>query len=278
MSNENTGPMMLCLTVLFLIYCKYKKIKIPKFYYFALVGIVLGISAMFGSGASARRIKETNFEDVMNLPITLKMFLFIVNFNRFLEATLWLPILNILGLILILIDKKSMILKDKNFILSSLFYICGFVLAFVLFVVPAMFLRTFYSSAIFFFISFLIMLLLVKKLYDINFIKYLSLLLLIMGMIVSPLIAIPYISLYQQDKLRREYVAQNRKTEKDVLFVHRLIVFSSPRENWDIVYYDILWPAFEKQLKKEFRGNISFELPIEMYLRTLSSSNRDKDK
>ena len=279
MSNENTGPMMLCLTVLFLIYCKYKKIKIPNFYYFALVGIVLGIGAMIGTGAGIARAKKSLFfYEWVKLPMQDKIVLFIGNINQILNATLWLPIINLIGLLLILYDKKKFIIRDKNFILSSLFCLCGFVLIIVLFAAPNILLRTFYSSIVFFFISFIILLLLIREIYHINFIKYLSLFLFIMGIIVSPLIAIPHISIYQQDKLRREYVAQNRKTEKEALFVHRLIIFAAPLDNWSIVYYDILWPCFEKQLKREFGGNISFEFPLDLYLRDAVPANWDKDK
>ena len=181
MSNENTGPMMLGLTVLFFIYCKYKKIKIPSLYYFALAGIILGLTAMFGSGAGTARLNASITNRAwQNLPITSKLFLFIWHFNRFLAATFWLPIINLLGLLLILYDKKKLALKDKDFILSSLFCICGFALSLVLFAAPYIDLRAHYSSAIFFFISFTIMLLLLWKFYNINFIKYLALILLIM--------------------------------------------------------------------------------------------------
>ena len=121
------------------------------------------------------------------------------------------------------------------------------------------------------------MLLIVQKIYRIDFIKYLSLLLFIVGVVVSPLIAMPHISIYQQDKFRREFVAKNRKNKNKAIFVPRLIILSAPTENWGIVYYDILWPCFEQQLNKEFGGKISFEVPVDLYLRAIIPANWNKD-
>ena len=260
MSNENTGPMMFGLTLLFLIYCKYKKIRIPKFYYFALAGIILGLTAMFGSGAGASRAgRELNDIDWMTLSPFTKMFLFLVNFNRFLEATLWLPILNLLGLILLLADKKSTIIKDKNFILSSLFCLCGFALAFALFMAPAVSIRAFYSSAIFFFISFSMMLFIIKNLYRINLFKYLAIILFIFGTVLAPLIAIPHITLYTSDKLRRQEIAYGIKLGKKEVFANRVARLKGPTENLSPLYYDILWPFLDGKLRHDFKIKVKYE-------------------
>ena len=260
MSNENTGPMMFGLTVLFLIYCKYKKIKIPSLYYFALAGIILGLTAMFGSGATFKRLKwEQPSMNWLEMSIFDKMFLFLVNFNRFLEATFWLPIFNILGLILILIDKKSKIAKDKNFILSSLFCLCGFALSFALFMAPSVAIRTFYSSAMFFFISFIMMLFIVKDLYKINLFKYLTIILFIFGTVLAPLIAIPHITLYSSDKLRRQEIAEGIKRGKKDVYVNRVARIDGPTENLSPFYYDILWPFFDTKLQHDFRIKLRYE-------------------
>ncbi len=267
MSNENTGPMMLGLTVLFLIYCKYKKTKTPKLYYFTLLGIVLGFVAMFGSGAGANRAQNSLYlAEWLKLSLPDKIILFIGQYSKLLNATFWLPIVNLICLLLILCDKKKSIIKDKDFVLSSLFCMCAFLLALAFWVVPNANLRVFYSSVIFFFISFILMLLLVRRLYLINFMKYLALLFLIIGVIVGPFIAIPHISLYQQDKFRRSFVKENRKDEQELFFVPRLVVFQGPTNNWTIKYYDILWPPFEIKLRKVFDGRISFEIPLKDYM------------
>jgi hypothetical protein len=266
MSNENTGPMMLCLTVLFLIYCKYKKIKIPKFYYFALVGIVLGISAMFGSGAGLiRSQKEPTEINWINLSPFTKMFLFLGNFNRFLEATLWLPIINVLGLLILLIDNKTKIVKDENFILSSLFCTCAFVLAFVLFMAPLVSIRAFYSSAMFFFISFIMLLFIVRDLYKINLFKFLTIILFVFGIIVAPLIFIPHWALYTSNNFRKQTIEHALKAGKKTVYVNRLTRIDGPTKNLSPLYYDILWPFLDKKLEHDFKIKLTYEYNKDLF-------------
>ena len=254
MSNENTGPMILGLTVLFLIYCKYKKIKIPNFYYFAFAGIILGLTAMFGSGAGMHRLKSNrSYNSWIMSPLSLKIFLSLRYIHMLLIDTFCLPIINLIILLLVFYDKKLQMLKDKEFILSFLFYICSIVLAFVLFMTPEFSKRTYYSSAVFLFISFILTLLLIKRLYSINLIKYVSIALLIMAIIVSPLITIPHLFLYKQDKIRRQTISSAIKANKKEVFVNRLIVLKAPTDNWTIEYYDILWPKAEKKLNKKIK-------------------------
>ncbi len=260
MSNENTGPMIFCLTVLFFIYCKYKKIKIPQFYYFALVGIILGLTAMFGSGAAAARMKRDAFViSWQEMTLTNKILIFIAQMNKVLDATFWLPVINFIGLVFVLYDKKLKMLKNKEFVLSALFWLCGVVLSAVLFM--PIDLRAYYSSAVFFFISFIILLLLARQIYSINFTKYICLLLLITGIISAPFITIIHINLYKQDTLRRNIAAQARKIQgkEATIFVPKIVALKGPTFNWTIDYYDILCPWFEEQLKKEFDGDIYFD-------------------
>ena len=262
MSNENTGPMILGLTVLFFIYCKYKKIKIPKFYYFALTGIILGLTVMFISGAGRNRLEESVlFPGWTSIPFTNKLLLYIWHFNRFLAATFWLPVINLLGLLLILYDKKKLALKDKDFILSSLFCICGFALCLVLFVAPVP-LRTYYSSALFFFISFIMLLLFIKKFYCFNFMKYISLILLITGFIFAPLITLPYIHLHKENHNREKIIIQARNEGKKWVFVNRLNVLKGPTENWTIYYYDILWPWSFMPLQVKYKIPLYYSSPV----------------
>ncbi len=277
MSNENTGPMMFGLTVLFLIYCKFKKIKIPKFYYFTLTGIVIALLAMFSSGATlSRASREVTFDWIELSPFT-KMFLFLVNFNRFLEATLWLPILNLLGLILLLVDKKSKIVKEKTFILSSLFCLCGFALSFTLFMAPAVSIRAFYSSAMLFFISFSMMLFIIKDLYKVNLFKYLAIILFILGTVLAPLIAIPHITLYTSDKLRRQEIDYGIKVGKKEVYVNRVARINGPTENLSPLYYDILWPFLDGKLRHDFKIKIKYEYTEKIFTKEIKNFDIDKN-
>ena len=279
MSNENTGPMMIGLTVLFLIYCKFKKIKIPDFYYYVLSGTIIGVLMMFTTGAGIRRLdKYVGLYKWHALPFFDKLSLFFTqHIKRFLKGTFYLPVINLIGLLLILLNKKKLVIKNKDFILSSLFCICGFLLISVLcvpyFMVPVITHRTDYSSAIFFFISFTIMLIIIQKIYRINLTKYLSLFLLIIGIFSAPLIALPYLTLHKSNVYRQQTIAYAKKHGKKEVFVNRLTVLKAPIKNWNIVYYDILWPhKFQKnpqRLNEYYKINLYFEIPKQYSLVTI---------
>lgn len=261
MSNENTGPMMIGLTVLFLIYCKFKKIRIPDFYYYVLSGTFMGVFMMFATGAGIQRLYTyTSLYKWNHLPFSDKILVFLWHFNRFLNALFWLPIVNLIGLLLILYDKKKLIIKDKDFILSSLFCLCGFLLTLALVMAPYVQLRTHYSSAVFFFISFAMMILVIQKFYHVNLIKYLTLTMFIVGIVISPFIALPYIHLYKQNHNRDKIIAQARKEGKQGVFVNRLTVLKGPTDNWSIQYYDILWDWNFSRLERKYKIQLYYEI------------------
>ncbi len=266
MSNENTGPMIFCITVLFLIYCKYKKVKMPKFYYFALAGIILGIATMFGSGASAYRASnDFIFAAWRDFTFAQKFNVFTIKINNFLNALFWLPVINLMGLFLILYDKKKQIIKNKDFILSCLFLILAVVLFTVLFFAPTASLRAYYSSAMFFFISFIILILMARKIYSFNFAKYLSLILLIIITVEAPLIAIPHLRAYKEHKQRIAFALQQKKANSPYVFLTRLTILKGPTKNWTLEYCDFVVLSEREKLIEKFGENIHFEaIPEEL--------------
>ena len=268
MSNENTGPMMLGLFILFLLYCKYKKIKIPSFYYYALAGVGLGIGAMFGSGANKYRLyNDWHHIGWIAASISDKLFIYLYKFNDFLKTAFGLPIIITLGYFFILYENRLAILKNKNFLLGILFYVCAFVLALVFFMSPEAGLRVYYSAFLFLFISFTMQLLILQEIYSINFIKYLALGLFILWLVWLPLISIPYLSLYKADKQRRQVIAQAVKENKKEVLVSRMSVIGGPTNNLTIVYYDILLPSLDDKLEKDFKIKLLYEKPNKLDIR-----------
>ncbi len=266
LSPENAGPIIWGLTVLFLIYCKYKKIKIPSFYYFALAGVSVGVGAMLLSGANGARFNNNPLYTVWhNLPLNEKIFVFLNHFNTFLNSMFWIPVLNLIGLLFILYDKKNLMLKNKEFIISSLLCLCGFASSLVLFVAPYVSLRAHYPSAIFFFISFTLMLFLFQEIYRFNFIKYITLALLIVGIVFAPLITIPYLTLHRSEVYREQTIKDAVKRNKEIALVNRLTVLKAPTENWTIEYYDILWPTVGPLLYKKYKIQLKFEIPQKFF-------------
>ena len=269
MSNENTGPMMLCLFILFLSYCKYKKIKIPSFYYYALAGVGLGIGAMFGSGANKYRLYHNwHHTSWITTTISEKLLIYLHKFNGFLNDYLWFPVIILFGYLFALYETRLAILKNKNFFIGFLFCVCAFVLALVFFMSPEIGLRVYYSTVLFFFISFTMQLLILQETYSINFIKYLALGLFILWLVWLPLITIPYLSLYKADKQRRQVIAQAVKKNKKEVLVNRMSVVGGPTGNLTIVYYDILLHFFDDKLEKDFKIKLIYERPNEIYSMT----------
>lgn len=269
MSNENTGPMLLGLFILFLLYCKYKKIKISSFYYYALAGVALGILAMFGSGANKYRLYHTwQHTEWIALSISDKLFIYFHKFNAFLQTSFWLPVITLLGYLFVLYENKLAIVKNKNFLLGFLFCGCGFVLALVFFMSPEVGLRVYYSAVLFFFISFISLLLILQKLYKINLIKYFALGLFILWLVWLPLITIPYVSLYKADKQRRQTIERAVKNNKKEVFVNRMVVLRGPTDNLTILYYDILIPHLDNKLEKDFKIKLLYEEPNKLSILT----------
>ena len=153
MSNENTGPMMFGISLCFLLFCKYKKIKIPGYIYISFLGIILGIAAMFGSGGSVLRLKAALFSSWVNSGFINKLFFSLAHFDDFLEALYYMPAALFLGLLVTAYDLKRQVLQEK-FILSVFFLFCGLTTAFVLFAAPMVPLRAYYSAGMFCLISF----------------------------------------------------------------------------------------------------------------------------
>lgn len=108
MSNENTGPMMFGISLCFILFCKYKKIQIPKYIYFAFFGTVLGITLLFGLGGSYRRLHENYiYTFFVNSDLINKLLFSVHHLNKFLKALYFVPVIIFTALLLIAYDKKN---------------------------------------------------------------------------------------------------------------------------------------------------------------------------
>ncbi len=241
MSNENTGPMMIGVSLSFILLCKYKHIKIPKYIYFAFFGVVLGVALMFGLGGSSRRLNDSFvYSFFVHSDLSNKLLFSIHHFNKFLKALYFMPVIIFIALLLIAYDKKTEVIKKEKFILSSFFLICGFILAFVLFAAPLVGERAYFSAGCFCLISFYFFIDLFKDVYKIYLLKYLTLLFAIYCLIISPLVLLPYFSLYKDFKERDKqiYLAKEKGGKKaytDIIFI-----VPGPTRNLTITYLDLV--------------------------------------
>lgn len=257
MSNENTGPMMFGISLCFILFCKYKKIQIPKYIYFAFFGIVLGLALLFGSGGSYRRLHENYiYIFFVNSDLSNKLLFSLHHFDRFLKALYYLPVITFIALLFIAYDKKTEIIKQEKFILSLFFLICGFVLAFVLFAAPLVPERAYFSAGIFCLISFLFLLDLSRDVYKVYLLKYITLFFAIYCLIISPLVIIPYFSLYKNFKERDSQIYLAKEKGKEKVYTDMIYIVPGPTKNLTITYLDLVRhrSAQHKKTLKQWYG------------------------
>ncbi|MDR0646646.1 MAG: DUF6056 family protein, partial [Elusimicrobiota bacterium] len=103
MSNENNAPMALVIFALSFAYFKIKKIQIPKWYYFALLGIIVGLIILFFSGGTLKRAADWNFEYFFKASVLTKMFFHLNNMHDYFAAVL-LPLITPILIFLVFVD------------------------------------------------------------------------------------------------------------------------------------------------------------------------------
>ncbi len=257
MSNENTGPMMFGISLCFILFCKYKKIQIPKYIYFAFFGMVLGIILLFGLGGSYRRLHENYiYTFFVNSDLINKLLFSVHHLNKFLKALYFVPVIIFIALLLIAYDKKTEVIRKEKFILSLFFLICGFVLAFVLFAAPLVPERAYYSAGIFCLISFLFLLDLFRDVYKVYLLKYITLFFAIYCLIISPLVIIPYFSLYENFKERDSQIYLAKEKGKEKVYTDMIYIVPGPTKNLTITYLDLVrhHSAKHKEVLKKWYG------------------------
>lgn len=257
MSNENTGPMMFGISFCFILLCKYKHIKMPKYIYFAFFGIILGIALMFGLGGSARRLNDSFiYSFFVNSDLSSKLLFSLHHFNRFLKALYFIPVLTFIGLTLIAYDKKTEVIRKENFILSLFFLLCGFVSAFVLFAAPLVPERAYFSAGVFCLISFFLFLDLFKDTYKIYLLKYLALFFASYCLVISPLVLLPYFSLYRDFQKRDMQIFAAKEKGKKQIDADIVYIVPGPTKNLTITYLDFIQhhSAKHKETLKKWYG------------------------
>lgn len=242
MSNENNAPMTLIFFLLFGAYCLYKKIKPPVWFWFSFVGVILGLIALFGAPGLHQRLQYWAFEDFRKASIFTKMFMHLSRMNDFIVLTLFIPLINIAGLILCVADKDkpAPIIKNKNFMYSLFFWGVSFTLAFVLFNAPAISLRVFYSASIFAVIAFIFFIEYILQVYRINLYKYILGATAAFVIIVLPAFTVPYINLYSQNQARLRDIKHAKERGASYIYAQKFTVLKGPTENLQIEYYDYL--------------------------------------
>lgn len=254
MSNENNAPMAFCIFILFGLYCLYKKIKPPFWYYWALAGIAAGLAALFGAPGLYKRLDYWVFEDFRQSSMLKKMFMHASKMNDFFKISFFIPIINILGLVLCAADgdKPAPVLKNKNFLYSFFFWGVSFTLAFVLFNAPAISLRVFYSASLLALVAFIFFIEYLREVYKFKLYKYIFAASLALVVTALPRFTVPYINLYQQNIAREAQIKHAKQQGKTFIYCQKFTVMKGPTENLEIEYYDYLNLLAIKQVQKYY--------------------------
>ena len=229
--------------------------------------------ALFGFGGSSVRLSSYVYTFFVNSSLSKKLFFSLYHFNKFLKALYFLPIISGLALFLVLYDKKGKVLKSEKFILSLFFLLCGLILAFVLFAAPLVPERAYYSASIFCIISFLFFLDLFKDIYKVYLLKYFTLFFAVYCLIISPLVLLPYFSLYKNFKERDAQIYMAKANGKDKTYTDIIFIVPGPTKNLTTTYLDLVQHYSEKHketLKKWY--GIEVIVPDETNL-SLSNNN-----
>lgn len=241
MSNENNAPMAFVIFTCFFILMKFiKKQKLPAWFYFCFAGIAAGLVVLFfGPGMRNRmRLDSVGFSAAA---LKEKMFFHINHMDNFIKCNLLLPAVNFLLLLILGIDWDKRAFKNKDYVLSLCCYIVSWVLVAVLFAAPDTGWRPFYSATVLSILSFVFLLKYLAEEYKISLIKYFAMLAFILAVVIFPLVAMPYISLYNQSVEREYALAQAKAKGEKGIYLPYFLVERGPLANFTIVFFDAIY-------------------------------------
>ncbi len=241
MSSENNSPMLLIIFCVFWLYARYKKIKISSWFYLALAGIICGLALLFGAPGSYYRLKTLPLEYIKTAGLWQKIYWHLPRLHAFFADTFFILPLTSLGLGFALAGNRKNIFKNKDYILSLFFVCVSFTLAAVLFAVPLLLARVFYSASLTAVIAFIFMLKYFCGNNKTDYFKPLFLLSFCAALIIMPLFTLPYWDLHKKDAQRLSTIKTARREGKITLFLPPLTPLKGPTENLSINYYDFVY-------------------------------------
>ena len=264
MINENNSPMVLCLVTAFIVYARYKKIVLRKDFWFLTAGLLLGLFILFKCGGNDVRLNYINFGIAVNNTIWDKLFMHLPHMTDFADANCWFIYLLPLCLLLLFLDKRKEVLKDKIFYLSCACWIVAFGLAIVLCAAPRVATRAFYSAGWFCIFSFVFMMLEIEKLYKIKVIKYLSFAAVLAFLYIAPLFALEVDSMVRNANLRRAVLENAKKKGRTQVYLWGVFGADLLPNSLKITYYDGMgvrkrWSKIEGiEIKNEMGDSVRY--------------------
>ena len=234
MANEALSPVAFISAVALGLFYNYKKIQTPKSLSFLIFGLTLGCLVFFSSPAHYDKMNISIISGASSVSLTQKLFFHIFHFDEFFRAQFFLPVFTALFLIITSLDKDKRDFKNENFWFSLCLLIMGFMMAFILFIVPKPPVRAYYPASVSCLLSFLFFVKYFISVYKIDLSKYLCYTILFISLLLAPRFIIPHYILHLQEKTRISLNLESRPYTK----VPPYFVLKGPTENLTISLMD----------------------------------------
>ena len=248
MTNENNAPAALLTLCAFTFFCFKTKIKITAPLKIIFPALIIGLTVMFLAPGSYKRMDIALISFFKEASLLNKIIWHIPKMHDITVTMLLLPVLIPLVMLTEILVKKTQAFKNNDFIYAAVSWVLAFILASVLCMAPIMTTtRPFYSASVMIMASFIFLLKYFDAVYKLKLIRLASCLALIFFVLILPLFAQPYTSLYKQDKIREAYIKKAKAEGADKLYLHLYIPTGGPYANLRLLYYDLAkhWKASE---------------------------------
>lgn len=256
--HENTSPMAFCIIFAFGAWFIYKKRKLNASFWMIFIGIIAGLVFYFTSPGLHTRLSIPELQEFLNSPIYMKLLWHIKNMDDLFAAFLYIPFFIPLLLLYRLINLKKDFLKNEDLVLSSLCYICAFVLALVLCMAPLVPERAFYSASVMFVCSFFFLLKDFIPLCEFDLMKTLAIFLSVWILMLMPIFYTSYKYLYDSYQARQKQIEHAYKTGQKRIYLEMIHNLQTFPNNLATLHYDPIgyYTTYERYLGLKIDSDI----------------------
>ena len=256
--HENTSPMAFCIIVAFGAWLVYKKRKLNGSFWGVFIGIIAGLLFYFTSPGLHMRLSIPELQEFLNAPLYMKLFWHIKNMDELFAAFLYISVFIPFLLLYRWSNLRKDFLKNENLVLSSLCYVCAFVLAMVLCMAPLVPERAFYSASVMFVCSFFFLVMDFIPLCEFDLIKALAFLFSLWIIMIMPIFYNSYKYLYDAYQNRQKQIEYAYKTGQKRIYLEMIHNLHTFPDNLATLHYDPIgyYTTYEKYLGLKIDSNI----------------------
>lgn len=256
--HENTSPMAFCIMFAFASWFIYKKRELNASFWSIFAGIIAGLVFYFTSPGLHMRLSIPELQEFRQLPLYMKIFYHIPKMDDAFATFMYIPGIIPLLLLYRFANLKRDFVKNENLLLSTLCYICAFVLAMVLCMAPLVPERAFYSSSVMFVCSFLFLVRDFEPLCEFNLVKTLSTFLLIWVLMLMPIFFVSYNHLYKSYRERQKYIDHAYATGQKRIYLEMIHNLHTFPDNLATLHYDPIgyYTTYERYLGLKIDSDI----------------------